>query len=310
MEAPTESSSLNQRARPALQVTLGSLLLATVKGLGAWATGSSALLAAAVDSAGDAVMSAGNWFAVRAADRPPDKEHPFGHGKLEHLAGLGQALFIAASGVFVIRESYENLGGDAEVSKPLLGLAVAVLSLLAAWAFSRHLLRAAREHDSPALEADSLHYSSDLFTHLGVILVFLLELVVDLPWIDPVVAVIVAAIILHTAWGLLAESVQKLMDAELERNEIKAVEETIAAFGPPLRGYHDLLTRRSGPDRFVQAHVEIDATVSFREAHELVERVERAIEDRLPRTHVIIHADPWPETPDDLHRPFARAGTV
>ena len=310
MQPRTDHSNASQRARPALQVTIGSLILAAIKGLGAWLTGSASLLAAAVDSAGDALMSAGNWFVVKAADQPPDKEHPFGHGKLEHLAGLIQALFIAASGVFVIREAFRTLGGSQDIDHPAVGLGIAALSLVAAWAFARHLARAAREHDSPALKADSLHYGSDLFTHLGVILVFLFDLVTDFPWLDPAVAAIIAAIILHTAWGLLLESVSRLMDSELEGEEVRAVEAAIATFGPPLRGYHDLLTRRSGSDRFVQAHVEIDATVSFREAHELVEQVERAIKTRLPRAHVIIHADPWPENPDDPHKDFARAGTV
>lgn len=306
MDAGDGTRTAKDRARPALVVTLGSLLLAVVKGGGALATGSAALLASAVDSAGDALMSLGNWMAVRAADRPADEGHPFGHGKLEHLAGLAQAIVIAASGAFVVREAFVRFGEHAELARPGLGLGVTIVSLLAAWGFSNILQRAARKHDSPALAADSLHYTTDLFTHCGVLIVFVLHLgIVESPWIDPAVAVIIAALILHAAWGLLAESVHRLMDQGLERAEVRAVEDAIASFGEPVRGYHDLLTRRSGPDRFVQVHVEIDADVSFREAHALVERIEAAIEGRLPRTQVIIHADPWPEDPSDPHQPHA-----
>ena len=302
MDAKISTSTAKERARPALIATVGSLVLAALKGVGAWATGSAALLASAVDSAGDALMSTGNWLAVRAADRPADEGHPFGHGKLEHLAGLVQAVVIAASGVFIIREAFVEFGDQEQLNRPGLGLGVTIVSTVAAWALARYLKRAARRHDSPALRADSLHYTSDLFTHCGVLLVFVLHLGVGSPWIDPAVAVIIAALILYAAWGLLVESAHRLMDAGLERTEIRAVEDAIASFGAPVRGYHDLMTRRSGPDRFVQAHVEIDAEVSFREAHALVEQIERAIEQRLPRTQVIIHADPWPEDPNDPHQ--------
>ena len=305
MDGANTSNTAQDRSRPALIVTLGSLVLAILKGMGAWATGSAALLASAVDSAGDALMSTGNWIALRVAERPADEEHPFGHGKLEHLAGLAQALVIAASGVFIIREAFVGFRQETDIERPVLGIGVTLLCTVAAWGFARYLKGAARRHDSPALRADSLHYSSDLFTHCGVLLVFVLHVGIASPWIDPTVAIIIAALILHTAWGLLLESGHRLMDAGLERTEVKAVEEAISSLGPPVRGYHDLLTRRSGPDRFVQAHVEIDADVSFREVHRLVEQIERAIEQRLPRTQVIIHADPWPEAPDDPHQAHA-----
>lgn len=296
------------RALPALKVTLGSVLLACLKGAGAFATGSTALLASAVDSAGDVLVSAGNWIAVRAADRPADEGHPFGHGKLEHLAGLGQAIVIAASGILVVREGFVRLGAEIELEHPTLGLLVTVVSLFAAWVFARYLKSQARKHDSPALEADSLHYTTDLFTHVGVLIVFVWTLIAGhTPWMDAAVAFIIAGMILHGAWGLLLESAHRLMDAGLEREDLAAVEEVFASFGPPVRGFHDLMTRRSGPDRFVQAHVEIDADLSFREAHRLIDRIEDAICERLPRTQVILHADPWPEDPDDAHQPHARA---
>ena len=304
----TDATTKDSRSLPALRVTLGSILLAALKGAGAASTGSAALLASAIDSAGDALVSAGNWLVVRAADQPADREHPFGHGKLEHLAGLGQGLIIGTSGVLVIREAVVRFGTTADLGRPLVGLGVTLFSLGAAWGFARYLKTQAKRHDSPALEADSLHYATDLFTHVGVLVVFASNLLFgSSPWLDPAVGVIIGAMILHGAWGLLIESGHRLMDAELEREELGVVEEVFRSFGPPVRGFHDLLTRRSGPDRFIQAHVEIDADVSFREAHEVIDRIESMIRARLPRAQIILHADPWPEDPGDPHQPHARA---
>jgi len=306
-----DGTGAGNRALPALKVTLGSILLALLKGAGALATGSAALLASAIDSAGDALVSAGNWMAVRAADQPADEGHPFGHGKLEHLASLAQAILIAVSGIFVFKGAFGRFDEQEELTHPVLGLLVTIVSLVVGWVFARYLKSAGKRHDSPALEADSLHYAADLFTHVGVLVVFVWNLVAgSTPWLDPAVAAIIAAMILYAAWGLLVESAHRLMDASLESDDVLAVEEVFASFGPPVRGFHDLLTRRSGPDRFVQAHVEIDADVSFREAHSLIDRIEDAIRERLPRTQVILHADPWPEDPDDVHQPHGRAGVV
>jgi ferrous-iron efflux pump FieF len=293
------------RARPALLVALASAALAILKASAGWLTGSSALLASAADSAADAVISTGNGLAIRAAGQPADHLHPFGHGKLEHLVGFVQGVLIAGGGVFVVIQAAGRLGTEKELAHRWVGLSVAVFSLVAAYLFTVFLLRASNVHDSPALKADSLHYGTDVITHAGVVVVFLLDLWIPIPLTDPIVAVLIAFLILRSAWQLLWESSQRLLDARLEPEEVLRVEEAITGFGPPVRGYHDLLTRRSGPDRFVQVHVEIEAQVTFRDAHRVVDQVAAAIRDRLPRAHVIIHADPWPENPDDVHEPHA-----
>ena len=305
--APPAAPPIAGRTRPAVVATLVSLLLAAFKCFAWLLTGSVAMLASMVDSAADAVVSFGNLMALRAAARPADREHPFGHGAIEDLAALLQSLLIAASGVFVVTTALARL---VEETTPLrnafLGMGAAIISIVVAWLLARTLRRAGQVHDSPALEADSEHYTSDYLANLGVLIAFVGWELFDQPLLDPAISVCIAFVILRTAWERFSTAANSIMDRELDEENLKAIDETVRSF-KEVRGYHDLLTRRSGPDRFIQLHMAIDASLTFREAHAVTERVSRAIEALVPRSRVTIHSDPWPEDPEDAqtHLPYA-----
>ena len=157
---------------------------------------------------------------------------------------------------------------------------------------SHRLSRAAVETGSPALAADSAHYRSDLWVNGGA----LLALVV-IRWTgwwpaDPLVAILVAAGVFRTAWVLLRDAFQALTDRALPEAEIRIIERVVASFAPEVTGFHALRTRRSGPHRFVELHLEIPQETSFQRAHDLIVQVLRAIERELPRSKAMIHGDP------------------
>lgn len=267
--------------------------LVVVKGAAAWVTGSLALGAAALDSLVDLVLSTANWVVVRKAAQPPDHDHDWGHGKFENLAALLQALFLAAAGAGLVLAAIEVLrtGGGAP-RRSGVGIAVLLLSLAVGWWLSRHLSRAARRTGSPALEADSWHYRSDLWVNGGALLALVVVVVTGWWPADPLVAILVSAWIFRTAFRLTVDALGALTDRALPREETAVITRVVASFRPEVVGFHDLRTRRSGPHRFVELHLEIPRQTSFERAHDLIVQVVEALERELPRSKVTIHGDP------------------
>jgi ferrous-iron efflux pump FieF len=300
----------SKREGPAVVAAAVSALLAIGK-LGAfWVTGSASLLATAIDSLVDVLISSVNALIIRAAGAPADEGHPFGHGKLEHLAALLQSLVVGALGVAAGWQGWQRLEGGEPLVQPGLGLAVAALSTLVALGLAVYLTRAAKAMRSPALNADAAHYTSDWMINAGAVLAILGEMWLETTLIDAAVAFLVAILILRTALQLFAESASSLLDRGLAEDEVQAVHQALRSFQGRIHGYHDLLTRRSGQDRFVQFHIEVEGTTTLVEAHNLAEEVRRAVEALLPGSRVMIHLDPWPEDtardPHDAHAPSAR----
>lgn len=295
-----------RRERPAVVAALLSALLTLLKVGAWWFTGSAAMLAAALDSLSDVIVSGVNALIIRAAGQPADEGHPFGHGKLEHLAGVFQALLIAAVGGLAACQGWERLQGDEELKHSWLGASVAVLSIVAALGIALYLRRSARKLRSPALDTDAAHYTSDWMINAGVLAAFIGEMLLDTPWLDALVAGVVSLFILRTALRVFVDSAQALMDRGLTKAELLEIHVAMKAFEQRIHGYHDLLTRRSGQDCFLQLHVEMDADASLRHSHDLADEIRAAIEATLPGAQVIIHLDPWPEnTERDPHKTSA-----
>ncbi len=268
-------------------VAIVLILIKTV----AWVmTDSLSLLATLIDSCLDALASLINLLAVRHALTPADKQHRFGHGKAEALAGLGQATFITGSALFLVLESVSHLWNPLPISSMPVGVGVMVISMLATLGlliFQKHVIR---KTGSTAIKADHLHYKTDLLVNAGVIAALLLA-VYGWPGFDPLFAILIAAYILFSAWEIARESLDLLMDRELpgeERAKIKA----IARNHPQTRGMHDLRTRKSGTTVFIQMHLELDDGLTLLQAHAIADDVEARILAEYPGAEVIIHEDP------------------
>ncbi|MDP6951734.1 MAG: cation diffusion facilitator family transporter [Alphaproteobacteria bacterium] len=301
MSMSAENGRLMRRAAYA-SVTVALLLI--VLKLGAWLTTSSvAILSSLIDSVLDAFASIINLIAVRHALAPADEEHRFGHGKAESIAGLGQAAFIAGSAVFLIFESIARLVTPQEVSHGDIGIAVMVISVLLTAGLVRYQMHVVRKTGSTAIGADSLHYRADLLVNLAIIGSLVASTFGGAGWMDPVVAIFIALYILHGAAGIGRISLDALMDREfLDEDRQRIIDISLAHDG--VRGVHDLRTRRSGLQPFIQLHLELSASMSLHDAHVISDEVEAAIMEAFPGAEVIIHQDP-----DDIVEPmphFAR----
>lgn len=295
---------LKRATRAALAVS-GALICLK---FAAWiATDSVAVLSSLVDSALDAMASAINFVAVRHALAPPDAEHRFGHGKAESIAGLAQAAFVAGSALFLTFEALSRLASPRPVAYGDAGVAVMVLSIVLTFGLVRYQTYVVRRTGSTAIGADSLHYRADLLANLAIIGALVGAGRLDAAWIDPAAALLVAAYILYSAWGILRTALDGLMDREFPEAERRRILD-IAAAHPQVRGVHDLRTRRSGPRSFVQLHLELEGSMTLRDAHAVSDRVERDVVAAFPAAEVIVHLDPegLAEEAPDYARPRRR----
>ena len=292
---PNDTARLLRQAGTASVAT--AVLLIAVKAVAWVLTDSVALLASLVDSMMDSAASMINLLAIRYALAPADDEHRFGHGKAEALAGLGQAMFIAGSSVFLVLQAVERILNPAPLQGAGTGIAVMIFSMaltLLLVAFQRHTIR---RTGSTAVRADSLHYLSDFAVNLSII-VALLAAGAGYPAVDAWAGIAIAAYILYTAWGIAADAFHHLLDREVS-DAVRAEILALARQPEAVRGVHDLRTRQSGQQMFVQLHLELSREIPLWQAHRAAEWVETAVRARFPGSDVIVHQDPWPMLPSE-----------
>ena len=260
--------------------------------LWAWSqTDSVSLLSSLIDSVLDLGASLVTLYAVHHAVQPADREHRFGHGKAEALAGLGQAVFIAGSVVFLALEAGRRLFIPHPVEDSDAGMLVILIALLLTGLlilFQRFVIQ---RTGSIAVSADALHYQSDLLLNGSVLAGLYLSGHLGWTWADPAFALIVAGIIAHSAWRIVGSSLDVLMDRELPDEDRRRIRQ-IASEHVGVDAVHDIRTRSSGTRVFIQLHLEMDGDKPLREAHALGDRVMYAVEAAYPNAEVLVHHDP------------------
>lgn len=270
--------------------TATALLLVSLKAVAWLFSGSVSILASFTDSLTDLVASALNLLAVRLALQPADEGHPFGHGKAEGLSALAQSTFIGGSAVFLFLNALGRLMKPESLQHTGWGIAVMVVSVLMTLAlvtFQRYVLKRTA---SQAIAADRLHYVTDLLSN-SVVLMALLLAAYGWHAADAWLALVLAVWILKSAVDIGKEAVNTLMDKALPREQIEAVK-AAAMQVPQVKGVHDLKTRQSGVLVFVQLHIEVSATASLEEAHEVARAVSTKIQDLFESVEVLVHTDP------------------
>jgi len=268
-----------------------ALFLVVIK-FGAWiATESLSMLSTLIDSLLDVGASLINLYAVYHALQPADEEHRFGHGKAEPLAGLAQAAFISGSAVFILFEAVDRFLHPREIIRTDVGLVVMVISILLTVALVAYQRYVVKQTGSVAILADSMHYKMDILVNLGVIASLLM--VSQFGWLiaDPLIAVVIALYIFHGAWEVGSQSLKFLMDSELPEEDRKRIVD-IALGEAGVLGLHDLRTRSSGMNLFIQFHLDMDGAITLSAAHAISEAVMYKVENAFPNADVLIHEDP------------------
>lgn len=267
-------------------------------------TDSVSILSTLIDSLLDAAASIVNLIAVRHALVPADREHRFGHGKAEPLAAMGQAAFISGSGIFLVIEAVPRFFSPRPLAHGEVGIGVMVFSIAATLALVTLQRHVVRRTGSLAISADQLHYTGDILVNGAVILALLLTAWLGWTFVDPLFGIGIAGYILYNAWQIASGAFDMLMDRELPEDERSRIRAVISAHDGVL-GIHDLRTRASGPQIFIQCHIELNADQSLRSAHAIADAVEFDLRAAFPGAEVIVHQDPYPAAPDASDLPPA-----
>ncbi|MFN3650186.1 MAG: cation diffusion facilitator family transporter [Armatimonadota bacterium] len=281
-------------AARAAALSLGAnLFLVAIKISAGFLSGSISVLAEGVQSTMDVVASALILFTVRAAAQPPDPEHPYGHGKFENLASLGQMVLILGSAVYLFGAAWERWQ-DPVLPRVDWGAGALTIAVVVNLVVSNRLFRVAQRTGSQALEAEALHLRGDMLSCVGVLAGLFLVWITQEPRLDPLIAAVMTVLIVVGAVRLLRESLRPLLDESLPAEEEEMVRAVLDEH-PEVRGYHRLRTRRAGSHRLIDLHVLLDDDLTFRRAHELSEEIEEAIRACFPNADVIVHAEPYEE---------------
>ena len=287
-----------QKAAAARLSVSSNALLVVLKLAVGIAIGSVSVLSEAVHSGIDLLAALLALFAVKRSGKPPDEDHEYGHGKIENVSGVVEAVLIFLAAGWIVTEAAHRLVTGAAVQTPLWGMVVMGLSGLVNLFISSKLMKTARATDSIALEADAWHLRTDVFTSFGVAAGMLLIWITGRSIIDPVLAIGVALLIIKTSCDLTAKAFSPLLDARLPLDEEAVIRQIILGYGPQYIGFHELRTRKSGSERHIDLHLVAPRDQSIARSHELCDQIEQAVGNRYPGARILIHVEPCREGDD------------
>lgn len=292
MTQPIADHAATNRRITTLSVGV-AVVLVTLKAFAYGASGSVSILASLTDSALDLVASLGTFFAVRWAAAAPDAEHRYGHGKAESLAALVQSGLVMASAVFIGLEAVRRIFRPEPVSGGGWAIGVMVLSIgLTGWLIWQQS-RAIKASGSVAVAGDRAHYSADLAANVVVLIGIISGSLLKAPGLDAAAGLVVAVWLGWGAIGLLKTATGHLLDAAAPDDDRNGITSAVLD-DSRIRNVHRLRTRISGNTLMVQMHVDLDASLSLAEAHDIVDAAEKRVLARYPQADIIIHADPAP----------------
>ena len=282
-----------KRRAAALSVASNTTLI-ILKVIAGIATGSVAVLTEAAHSGMDLIASIVALVSVRKADEPADAGHPYGHEKMENMAGAIEGTLILFGAAIITYEALLRLVRGGRVHTIGVGIAVIVVSAVVNLIVSRIIGRRAVQTGSVALEADAMHLSADVASSLAVLVGLVLVAFTHAEWIDPAVALLVAAGVAFAGGRILLRSSRTLVDEALPDDELEWIRSTIRELGAE-RGvvaFHKLRARRAGTRRYVDVHLQFTAGTTLEAAHETAHEVTNAIRDRLEDADILVHVEP------------------
>ncbi len=292
---PPEILTRAQQARlmraASVYAVLTAVLLVLIKFLAWRYTDSLAMLSSLMDSVLDVGMSAVNFFAVRAALIPADREHRFGHGKAEALAALAQALFIVVSSILLVGESVERFYIPHAVSGEAMAIAAMIVSMVLTFLLVMFQNHVVRKTGSIAIASDRAHYKTDMAINFSVLVAMALIWQTGIDQIDAALGGVVALYLVWSGRKILSAAIDVLLDRELPDDVLAAVESIIRA-DPDVVDFHDLRSRAAGPHYFIQFHLELDGNMTLAASHHIADRIEHAIMAAYPQAQVSIHQEP------------------
>lgn len=280
----------DEKNRIALVSVGAALFLTTFKLVVGIATGSLGILSEALHSGLDLVAAVITFFAVRMSAKPPDRDHHFGHGKVENLSAFIETILLFATCVWIIYEAVSRLvTGRTHIEVIFWSYLVVVTSIIIDFSRSRALMRVAKKHNSQALEADALHFSTDIWSS-SVVLLGLICARFGVYIADSIAALVVAAIILFITFRLGKRSVNVLLD-KVPDDVYEKTKEILSQI-PEVEYFHDLKLRVAGADIFVEVNIHVQSHLDIHQSHDIATKVEEKIKSEIPRCTVHVHVEP------------------
>lgn len=265
--------------------------------------GSISVISEAIHSGVDLVAALIALFSVRKSAKPADHHHPYGHGKVENISGTIEAILIFFAAGFIINEALHKLVDPRPLGLVGWGIGVMLASSVINMIVSHLLFVVGKATDSVALEADAWHLRTDVYTSAGVLFGLLVIWAgkwaapnLDLNWVDPVAAIAVSLLIIHTAYRLVKKSARDILDASLPDHELSQVRGIIFKRAPAVVGFHGLRTRKAGPTRFVEFHLLVDQDMTVLESHDITQMIGDDIRRLFADTYINIHIEPCDKT--------------
>lgn len=255
-------------------------------------TGSVAILSEAIHSSLDLLASIIAFFSVRISNKPADKIHPYGHGKVENISGTIETLLIFVAGFWIIYECVFKLIHPEPIQLPFLGILVMLIGAFINFVVSRIVNNTAEKTNSIAMKSNALHLLTDVYTSLGVAISLFLVSLTGWYFLDPIIGIILAVYIMTEAFKLMKESFPPLIDARLLPEEEEQIMKIIASYKDEYIEFHDFRTRRSGPTEYIDFHLVVSSHYNVKAAHELCDRIEQNIINQFNRAHILIHLEP------------------
>jgi cation diffusion facilitator family transporter len=280
---------MNSKIKTA-RLSIGSnTFLIIIKLIAGFFSGSVSVISEAIHSAIDLVAALIAYFSVRISDQPADYKHPYGHGKFENVSGVIEAVLIFIAAIWIVLEAVNKLLHPKPIEALHIGFIVMAVSSAVNFFVSRRLYKVAKATDSIALEADALHLRTDVYTSLGVAIGLLLIWLTQWPVLDPIVAILVAMLIIKESFELLKNAYSPLLDTSLSEDEISIIEHI---FEERSLHYHGLKTRKAGQFRFIDVHLEMPQTMTLKDIHDICDSVEEELKSVMNNLDINIHVEP------------------
>src|SRR3989304_1337295 len=234
------------------------------------------------------------YYIKGKAGKPADDVHTFGHGKFENVSGTIEAILIFVAAIIILYKSIEKIMTPNGIDHDLIGVGIVIMGISAFVNFyvSRKIMKVAKKAESIALEADAYHLTTDVYTSVGVFIGLILIQLTKNPIFDPILAIIVALIILKASYDLTKRSVSGIMDVKLSDNEENIIRSIISEHYSDYAEYHDLRSRMSGAERFVDLHLVVPKNQNVGEAHDFCDHLEKDIKKKIPNLSLLIHIEP------------------
>lgn len=258
-------------------------------------TGSVAVISEAIHSSLDLLASVIAYFSVKISNRPPDKDHPYGHGKFENISGTIETLLIFIAGIWIISESINKILHPSPMKLPLIGVIVMFIGAALNWKIGKIVQRVGKESGSVAMQSNALHLLTDVYSSIGVGISLLLVSLTGWELLDALIGIGIALYLMKESVELGRKAFSPLLDAGLSDEELETIKGVLAKFKDHYIEYHDLRTRRSGAEEHVDFHLVLPSSTSIEDAHNLCNEIENELTNVLFHPNILIHVEPEDE---------------